>query len=1002
MIGKLAAALGASACVMAVAVAAPAPAYAQVMAYDIRPGSLKSALDTYARQSRRQVIYRIEDVRGVRSPGARGPLSAAAALEALLAGTGFSPRADSSGAVAIVRVGNAAAPAPGEIEAGSAAANNVSAEEPIVVTGSRIPNVAPTSPLVVLTQENIRRSGAATIEDASRTIPQNFSSVNSSNATQAEESLGILGLGNGAFNLRGLGADATLVLINGRRTAGSAALNGEAVNINTIPLSSVERIEILTDGASAIYGSDAIGGVVNIILKRNRGFSADSHVRYEDSSTSGNSYLVDQAISLGWGSGAIHASVGYRKTEAVNAADFGFTTFDFRDRGGFDQRGIRSGQPGTIDLSFFEFVALPANNNGLNFTAADLISPYIIDPATGNPRLDAIGNPVISPNFPASTRAEFLQASPETRNLSARVGVEQDVNPNIRIFADVLYSENKVNSVLGVPRIEAFVPASNAFNDLGQEVFVSYLPTRELANGVISADTARNNQERLDISGGIQVTNFWRDWGANFTATLARDQQSFSRTQIDVNTPEFEAMIASSNPQQTINLFGNGTAQNNSVLAGLVTVHAAPTIRVKLQGYDLSLNGTVLNLPGGAVRTSIGAEYRREALRGLTASAVRKVSAVFGEIAIPIFGENLRFAGMDSLLLIGAARWEEYSLNGDFNANGQADDDARKFSQLSPRIGIRWRPASDLTILANWSRSFRAPTSTSLFGVPSVFPAGIFSFLDPLAPGGPRVVFPGVTFVANPALHPETATSWTAEITWAPRRIPGLRVSVGYNNTDFVDRLTSGFATIINNSAAVLTNPEVIPGFVVTRDAGGNLTRVLVPRQVNAAVRASEAVDFSASYDFRTNMGAFHLGLAGVRSINVREQAFVGGPLLQLSGTTQGPSRWVGYTRLGWEYGGFDADIFVRHTSSYSNQFFNRQNENRAPERVAAYTTVDLNLSYSFRQTGNVLNGLRLSVGARNLFNADFPFIDNVFGPYDPSRVDVRGRVLFLDVTKSF
>jgi len=330
------------------------------------------------------------------------------------------------------------------------------------------------------------------------------------------------------------------------------------------------------------------------------------------------------------------------------------------------------------------------------------------------------------------------------------------------------------------------------------------------------------------------------------------------------------------------------------------------------------------------------------------------------------------------------------------------DDDPRTFDQVSPRVGIRWQPFSDLTLLGNWSRSFRAPTSTSLFGTPIPFPSGIFAVTDPLAPGGPRVVRPAFTFIANPQLRPETSTSWTAQATWQPRQIPHLRLSVGYNYTDFTDRLSSGITIILANSAAVLGNLNLVPGFSVTRDAAGNLINIFTPRQANAASRTSESFDFSASYDIPTErLGTFHLGLAGVHTVDVREQAYVGSPIVQLSGTPQGPSRWVGNAELGWQYRQVEANLFVRHSSSYTNTFSNRPG-NRDPEPVDGYTTVDLTVSYAPQFSSSFLRGLRITAGARNLFDADFPFIDNAVGPYDPTRVDVRGRVLFVDVTKRF
>jgi iron complex outermembrane receptor protein len=268
---KLAAALAASVCVVAIA----APAQAQVRQFNIGAGSLKSALDAWARQSGRQVIYKIDEVRSARSKGAKGPMSSDDALDAVLAGTGFNARKDTSGAVAVVRV--SAAAVSGEVQAGSAPAHNESASDDergkaeILVVGSRTMNVDirrtadDPQPYIVFDSRDIQRSGAANFEYF---LKQRLT-ANATSSTRSQsgfsQSLGT----TSAINLRGLGANETLILVDGRRRSGiSYAGTMTQPDINGIPMSAVERIEVLPSGASAIYGGAAMGGVINIILKK--------------------------------------------------------------------------------------------------------------------------------------------------------------------------------------------------------------------------------------------------------------------------------------------------------------------------------------------------------------------------------------------------------------------------------------------------------------------------------------------------------------------------------------------------------------------------------------------------------------------------------------------------------------------------------------------------------------------------------------------------------------
>ncbi|WP_312571150.1 TonB-dependent receptor [Brevundimonas sp.] len=235
----------------ACAISIAATACAQVITFDIPAGDLNSALDAYGRQARTEIIFKVDDVRQVRSPGVRGAMSAEAALDALLAGTGVTYRRDPSGAVAIVKA-----------SADPNVAGATVDDATITVTGSRIRGATPASTVIVVTGQQMQESGQNNLGEVARSLPQSFSGGQNPGVTDRNESSG----GGSSFNLRGLGPDATLTLLNGRRMAYSGP--NQAIDIGAVPIAAVERIEVVLDGASAIYGSDAVGGVANIILKR--------------------------------------------------------------------------------------------------------------------------------------------------------------------------------------------------------------------------------------------------------------------------------------------------------------------------------------------------------------------------------------------------------------------------------------------------------------------------------------------------------------------------------------------------------------------------------------------------------------------------------------------------------------------------------------------------------------------------------------------------------------
>ncbi len=274
---ELAAALATSVCLVAMAT----PACAEERSFDIPAGNLKAALDAYSRQAGQPIIYKPEEVRRARSKGYKGAATARMALDAILAGSGFTIQSGSTGAIAIVKDsgaprGNALAgvaglePAPNGGGALSANEGGDPADQEIVVTGTNIRRENRASPVTVVTRRDIERMGSQTVQDVLRTLPQNagggsFETLIAGNPND-NASQSNVGLGSGV-NLRGLGSGSTLVLLDGRRVAPASGI-ADFTDVSLFPLPIIQRIEVLTDGASSIYGGDAVAGVVNLILRK--------------------------------------------------------------------------------------------------------------------------------------------------------------------------------------------------------------------------------------------------------------------------------------------------------------------------------------------------------------------------------------------------------------------------------------------------------------------------------------------------------------------------------------------------------------------------------------------------------------------------------------------------------------------------------------------------------------------------------------------------------------
>ena len=193
----------------------------------------------------------------------------------------------------------------------------------IVLTGSRIAGAPLASPVVSITRADIEARGLRSVEDVLRYVPQNFSGITSGGRAD-ERSPGLDG-GVVTVNLRGLGEGSTLVLVNGKRIAASPATAGTFTDVSTIPFSAIERVEILTDGASAIYGSDAVGGVINFILRQEyRGLQP--RVRYENSSSGGDSVTLETTGGMSWGSGNLTGSLSFEQADPANFFQAGMPT----------------------------------------------------------------------------------------------------------------------------------------------------------------------------------------------------------------------------------------------------------------------------------------------------------------------------------------------------------------------------------------------------------------------------------------------------------------------------------------------------------------------------------------------------------------------------------------------------------------------------------------------------------------------------------------------------
>jgi outer membrane receptor protein involved in Fe transport len=326
--------LAVSAAAIAIVASVPAPAWAQERTYtfDIPAGDLGAGIRVFAKESRQQVSFDGAIVAGKHGNEVKGTYAPDQALSRLLEGTGVVFRKADRGVFILSAVGNAsvaaeAAPSLGEAVAGSAAAGNGSAGETIVVTGTHIRGLRNgTTPVMTYGREEINRSGYLTTEQFIASIPQNFTG----GALGASPD-GMLGGGSSAtenfehdttVNLRGLGENSTLVLLNGHRIATSDY--GNIVDVSTIPLPAIDHIDVLTDGASAIYGADAVAGVANFVLRQNYD-GAETQATYGTAQGGLHTEALSQIVGTSWTTGSIMASYQFQHGSALPSTARSFT-----------------------------------------------------------------------------------------------------------------------------------------------------------------------------------------------------------------------------------------------------------------------------------------------------------------------------------------------------------------------------------------------------------------------------------------------------------------------------------------------------------------------------------------------------------------------------------------------------------------------------------------------------------------------------------------------------
>lgn len=984
----------------AIALMTPGAACAQNISVNIEAQPLDQSLLALAEKTGVQIAFASDIVAGINAPALSGSTTLEAALDKLLRGTNLTYSRESGNLVVVRRQSTFS----NTSLSGNTAPDG---ESLIVVTGSRIVGVPPASPVTVIDREEIEKRGLRSTEDIVRFLPQNFAGTNTGGTIDGNS----VRFADGAatVDLRGLGEGATLILVNGKRISGSPAESGAYTDIANIPFAAIERVEVLTDGASAIYGSDAVAGVINFILKKDySGFEAN--VRLEHSSSGGHRLSVDQSLGLGWGSGNLTATFSYTKTEPSNLFDAGLgINNDFRSRGGRFFDG--AAQP--VVISSFRGSTLPG--------APPPGSLFAVLPSGNGANIDVNAIQYVSRAENAARNGNFFLLSPlrargpysltpAQDQYSSYVNIDQNITDKLELNVGGLFSllDSRSESVAHVVG-GSVVPTTNFYNNFGFDVLTEgYGLYAETEAGLIDRPFSETTNTRLSIFGSLEWEMPFGDWTATASFTMGNDRNKGRTSLIEANNPLVLQALASSNSVDALNLFGDGTLQRAN-LNDLVTVRSNGSRQGEQSQYSLAFNGTLISLPGGDAKLAFGGDIRADSIDyddfdfnpiafsnpGLADFVPEAENqAIYGELFLPLVGADMNVPLINELSVRAAGRYDNYDIEGPFD--GAANPlSSRSFDAFVPKIGVVWRPVQDLKLRATWGEAFQVPTLPELFEPRDAsFPFPLF-FFDPLNPasnGGPGFVPVPAIFGGNADLQPQRSETYTIGADFRPSFVPGFTASVTYSNTKFSDRIgtVADVFNLFGLDPFPLANSDLFPD-IVQRDANGVLTAFDFARPVNLTSRTSESIDFDVRYVFDSSVGEFTLGVIGVHTLDLSDLVRPGVPETQLAGTELGPSKWVLRPFVDWSNGDWSANLTINHSSSYTFSDVD------SPSRdVNGYTTVNLRIGHDLGDTG-----WRFSAGVNNLFNQDFPFVDQQ-GGVDSSRVDFRRRVFFLDMTKAF
>ncbi|WP_406828166.1 TonB-dependent receptor [Microbulbifer sp. ARAS458-1] len=825
------------------------------------------------------------------------------------------------------------------------------------LTGSHLRHLKLDSyaPIDVLAQPELEITGAQTISELLKFLP-----AVSGNSTSTSVTNG--GNGTATVTLRGLPASNTLVLINGRRIV-SNGFGGEAADLNTIPLSAVDRIEVLKDGASAVYGSDAIAGVVNIILRRD--FDGLSVNTYYGQAERGDQDTSSYSVTWGGGSEDTHLMLSladYRQGGILSRDRDLSASADNRPLGGTDLRSSASPQ-GFIALAD-EVVTNTEDGYG-PWTPEDLY------------------------NFREHTSARV----PSERQ-SLYLALNQRLSADTQGFAELMTVRTRSESTLApTPVFTRFdngdltITSDNIYNPFGEDITDVRKRVLELGPRV-----QYNGTDTYRLNTGFK--GLMDDWQWELTAathyTRARETLSNlidpNHLSLGLKGPDVCTESAGCTP---IDLLGQSGSIDQAQLDYIRSANRVDGAS-RMTSLTYIADGPLGQNAAGDILAAAGVEVRREAIdftstdaNGFSliggvasgsAQGNRLIGEAFAEISLPLKAEHL--------WLDGAIRYSDYS---DFG------------NTANPKLALRWRPLPTVLVRASYATGFKAPTLVDMNQ--TGYQSQEFLF-DPCTNSN-ATSLPGCSgradqariqylteFGGNPDLQPETSDNRSLGIVWTPGDFTGFHASL-----DLYDIRQND---VIDTSPQYLINENAINGVFadrVQRDERGDITRVVATR-LNIGAREVRGIDASLRYQHQSKeLGLIRWSMNSSHMARYLNQLAPGSPVEDLAGTFADSAsggagslpQWKANAGLYWQRGRWESGYTIHFVSELEESF--TLNDATVTRNIPSWSTHDVQLAYA------VPTGFRFAIGIDNLMDKAPPFAASAFNDnFDARTYELTGR----------